>query len=68
MIGVGHDLYRDWVMMGLPHWGVSQCIMWHAACTLWVFSLCGLFAVAPGVVHTFLWVMGRVHRSVDGSL
>jgi hypothetical protein len=31
-------------------------------------SACGLFAVVPGVVHTFPGVMGRVHRSVDGSL
>ncbi len=29
---------------------------------------CGLFAVVPGVVHTFPGVMGRVHRSVEGSL
>ena len=31
-------------------------------------SACGLFAVVPGVVHTCPGVMGRVHRSVDGSL
>ncbi len=31
-------------------------------------SACGLLAVVPGVVHTVPGVMGRVHRSVDGSL
>jgi hypothetical protein len=29
---------------------------------------CRLFAVVPEVVHTIPGVMGRVHRSVDGSL
>jgi hypothetical protein len=33
-----------------------------------VASVCGLLVVVPGVVHTFLGVIGSVHKSMDGSL
>jgi hypothetical protein len=44
----------------------THALLLEASCS----ATCGPCAGVPGVVHTFAGVgtMGRVHRSVDGSL